>query len=250
MPSKPHHLALITIGQSPRHDYTPDLPSLLPPNTRTTQHGALDALSLPAVRTHLSPSPSPTDSAAPSVLVSRMRTGHPVTLDAAKLAPLLTACIRSAAEEKPDAILVLCTGDVEVPPPEELGSVPVVVPREEVRKWFAERGGGGVVVVVSPEERQREGARRRLEEGGVGVVGTGWVNPYGEGVGEGVGRWVRGLGVEAGTVVYLDCMGFTLEQKRVVEGVVGAGVEVVLPREVAFGAVGRLFAAAGEEEEG
>ncbi|KAF9638402.1 hypothetical protein BFW01_g9299 [Lasiodiplodia theobromae] len=265
-PPTTHTLALITIGQSPRHDYAPDLPSLLPPRTRLVQHGALDALSLADVRAQLAPLPSEKD-AGRQVLVSRMRDGTEVKMDAARLEPLIEACVRRVAaaatkkgaegakegdDEAVDAILLLCTGDVPAFGA-ELG-VPVVVPQDAVRRFMEEKGegrkGAWKLVLVSPEERQVQAARGRWEGvGGCEVLGAAAATPYGDAsTGEvmKVAEWIRGLaGSETGRVlVYLDCMGYTLEHKRMAEGVVGGKVEVVVPREVVFRAVGRLF---GEE---
>ncbi|KAK0658399.1 hypothetical protein DIS24_g4800 [Lasiodiplodia hormozganensis] len=277
-PPTNHTLALITIGQSPRHDYAPDLPSLLPPRTRLVQHGALDALSLADVRAQLSPTPDEAG-AGRQVLVSRMRDGTEVKMDAARLEPLIEACVRRVAaaaaaaaataatrrkgaegakeegdddEEAVDAILLLCTGDVPAFGAEL--DVPVVVPQDAVRRFMEEKGegrkGAWKLVLVSPEERQVQAARGRWEGvGGCEVLGAAAATPYGDAsTGEvmKVAEWIRGLtGNEKERVlVYLDCMGYTLEHKRMVEGVVGGKVEVVVPREVVFRAVGRLF---GEE---
>lgn len=277
-PPTNHTLALITIGQSPRHDYAPDLPSLLPPRTRLVQHGALDALSLADVRAQLAPLPGEKD-AGRQMLVSRMRDGTEVKMDARRLEPLIEACVRRVAaaaaaaatrrkgaegekeeEEAVDAILLLCTGDVPAFGA-DLG-VPVVVPQDAVRRFMEEEKGVVVVgggkgrtgawklVLVSPEERQVQAARKRWEGvGGCEVLGAAAATPYGDAsTGEvmKVAEWIRGLagnGTEK-VLVYLDCMGYTLEHKRMVEGVVGGKVEVVVPREVVFRAVGRLF---GEE---
>ncbi|KAF4302456.1 hypothetical protein GTA08_BOTSDO06205 [Botryosphaeria dothidea] len=243
MPPPPHHtLALITIGQSPRHDYTPDLPFLLPARTTLAQHGALDALSLAVVRATLAPRPGD------PVLVSRMRDGTQVTLSAPLLAPLLGACVRRVARSgAADAIVLLCTGEDAVP--EGVG-VPVVMPQEAVRRWLEESGRGRGVVVVSPEERQVGPARGRWKGvGGCRVVAGRAATPYGEGSAEEVrqcAEWIRGVVEAEGmeVLVYLDCMGYTLEHKRMVEEVVGGKVEVVVPREVVFKAAGKVL---GEE---
>ncbi|GME42408.1 uncharacterized protein LTHEOB_10305 [Neofusicoccum parvum] len=239
-----HTLALITIGQSPRHDYTPDLPSLLPPSTALVQHGALDALTPADVAARLAPGPDTTQ-----VLVSRMRSGAAVVMDAARLAPLVEACVRRVAgSSSVDAVVLLCTGDVPAAGAGAGARVPVVAPQPAVRAFLEEEGRRGcAVVVVSPEARQVGAARARWEGvGGCRVVAAGAATPYGEDSEKevrGVGEWVRrAVEGEAGrVVVYLDCMGYTLEHKRIVEEVTGGGVEVVVPREVVFKAVGKLF---------
>ncbi|OJD32004.1 uncharacterized protein BKCO1_420005 [Diplodia corticola] len=340
-----HTLALITIGQSPRHDYAPDLPRLLPRNTRLVQHGALDALSLADVRATLSPPPpeAPSnddddddgddsdDDEPTQILVSRMRDGTEVKMDAGRLKPLVEACVRGVAagasaaararararaktdddgddddenDASVDAILLLCTGDVPRFDDDDGGrglGVPVIAPQEAVRRFLEERGGRGRrgrrgggslrdvdaddagtgresdsesnnsnnsnrtrttakirqpprLILVSPEERQVAAARRRWDGvGGCEVVGGKAATPYGE-ASEGevreVAGWVKELvgGGGGEVLVYMDCMGYTLGHKRIVEEVVGAGagagVEVVVPREVVFRAVGALF---GEE---
>lgn len=252
MPPSPlqdtHTLALITIGQSPRHDYTSDLPSLVPRNTIITQYGALDRLTLGEVHAYLRPFPG-----TKQVLVSRMRDGTEVKMDAEKLEPLISECVyRVASEDKPDAILLLCTGTLptyDVP-------VPVIGPQGAVRRYFETESKGRRLIIISPEKRQVAPAKARW--GGVGgsvILSGTMATPYGEGSQaeiEAAVRWLASLpeikGVEdvhdrlVNTTVYMDCMGYTLEHKRLVEQITrGLVDEVVVPREVVFRAVGRLF---------
>ncbi|KUI64210.1 hypothetical protein VM1G_10997 [Cytospora mali] len=243
-PPKTHSLALITIGQSPRHDYTADVPSLLPPHTTLTQYGALDRLTLPDVQAHLWPSAD-----TKQVLVSRMRDGTEVKMDAEKLEPLIKECVqRVASQEKPDAILLLCTGNL----PSYDVSVPVVGPQDAVRQYFEEEKKDMQLVTISPEKRQVAPAKARWDGvGGSVVLGGTMATPYGEGSPaevEAAAEWVASLPeiksvhTKGNTLVYMDCMGYTLGHKRLVEKITKGTVdEVVVPREVVFRAVGRLF---------
>ncbi|TRM65620.1 hypothetical protein BD626DRAFT_567517 [Schizophyllum amplum] len=238
-----HTLALVTIGQAPRHDYDADLPALLPPRTTLVQHGALDEIPTAAAASEqLAPSAS-----TKQVLVSRMRDGAQVTMDGSKLAPLLEACVRrvAAAAASPDAILLLCTGDLHAFP--GLG-VPLVAPQPAVRAFFEgrQRPGTRSLIVVSPEARQAARAATRWEgAGGFTVVAGIAATPYGDasaGELEACAEQIKALklgGGEGDTLVYMDCMGYTLAQKQLMSE--RTGLEVVVPREVVFKAVGKLF---------
>lgn len=242
-----HSLALITIGQSPRHDYTADLPFLLPSDTILTQHGALDSLTLSEVYASLSPSPD-----TKQVLVSRMRDGTEVKMDAEKLEPLISDCVqRVASQVVPDAILLLCTGML----PSFNVTVPVVGPQEAVRRYLEVERTGMNLVIISPEERQVTPAQDRWDGvGGSVVLGGTMATPYGEDSPaevEAAAKWVTNLPdlkrtedepVLGSVLVYMDCMGYTLEHKRMMErSTKGKITEVIVPREVVFRAVSRRF---------
>lgn len=246
-PQKIHSLALVTIGQSPRHDYTSDLPFLLPSETTLTQHGALDNLTLSDVHARLSPAPS-----TKQVLVSRMRDGTEVKMDAEKLEPLISDCVqRVASQEAPDAILLLCTGTL----PSYDVTVPVVGPQDAVRTYLEQERKGTNLVIISPEKRQVGPAQARWHGvGGSVVLGGTMATPYGEDSPseiEAAAKWVSSLPELNGTdgehvvgnvTVYMDCMGYTLEHKRMMEKMTKGRVnEVMVPREVVFRAMGRLF---------
>lgn len=181
-----------------------------------------------------------------------MRDGTEVKMDAEKLEPLISECVqRVASQDKPDAILLLCTGNLpayDVP-------VPVVGPQDAVRRYFEKELKGTGLVVISPEERQVAPAMARWDGvGGSVILGGTMATPYGQGSQAEVkaaARWVASLPefnrVEdvhrlVKNTVYMDCMGYTLEHKRSVEKITEGMVdEVVVPREVVFRAVGRLF---------
>ncbi|ROV99711.1 hypothetical protein VSDG_02941 [Cytospora chrysosperma] len=186
------------------------------------------------------------------VLVSRMRDGTEVKMDAEKLEPLISECVqRVARQDKPDAILLLCTGNLptyDVP-------VPVFGPQDAVRSYFEEEKKGIKLVVISPEERQVGPAMARWDGvGGSVILGGTMATPYGQesrAEVKAAADWIASLpeinGVEdahglANVMVYMDCMGYTLEHKQLVEKVAKGMVdEVVVPRQVVFRAVGRLF---------
>lgn len=151
-----------------------------------------------------------------------MRDGTEVKMDAEKLEPLISECVqRVARQDKPDAILLLCTGNLpayDVP-------VPVLGPQDAVRSYFEEKKGIKLVV-ISPEERQVGPAIARWDGVGGSVILGGTMATHGL----------------TNVMVYMDCMGYTLEHKRSVEKITKDMVdEVVVPREVVFRAVGRLF---------
>ncbi|MGO3832608.1 MAG: AroM family protein [Microbacteriaceae bacterium] len=101
---QPKTLALVTIGQAPRDDVTPDIAPLLE-GYRVIETGALDELSAAEIAA-LAPAPGE------GVLVSRLRGGGSAVLAEDRLHPLIQAAVDRAVAAGATAVLVICTGDL------------------------------------------------------------------------------------------------------------------------------------------
>lgn len=221
-------LGIVTIGQAPRTDLHDDLAALLAPGIKIVERGALDALTLDEITDRYPVGEQP------QVLVSRMRDGRQVTIAEPDLEPLLDAAIRAmASEDRVDAIVVLCTGDL--PDYRGLG-VPVLSPKRLVRSGLQALFPEGRLLVMSPEARQMVNSRDRWEAAGFSVA-TLSASPYGEPAE--LERVASEAAVLEGDVLYLDCMGYTMAQRQRISEL--ARIRTITARQLVFSAAQLLL---------
>ncbi|WP_447928108.1 AroM family protein [Vreelandella sp. EE27] len=224
----PTRLGIVTIGQAPRTDLHEDLATLLAEHIEVIERGALDELTLEEVE-HRYPIPEQAQ-----VLVSRMRDGRQVTIAEQDLEPLLDTAIRAMAEdERVDAIVVLCTG--ELPDYREL-PVPVLSPKRLVRHGLQALFPRGKLLVMTPEPRQMAYAQARWEEAGFEIEMLS-ASPYGET--QELERAAREAALLKGEALYLDCMGYTLAQRARIAKL--SGHRTLTPRQLVFSAANLLL---------
>ncbi|MAZ04481.1 MAG: hypothetical protein CMN56_15210 [Sneathiella sp.] len=137
-------LALVTIGQAPRVDITPDMMQGLDAEYDITEFGALDGLTKEEVAT-LAPK------GGEECLVSRMTDGSEVVCSAAEIEKRLEHVFAKIDPEKFDAILMLCSGKLEA----AVHSLPVFSPYDSLSAEIDERRAAkDVVGVISPHADQ------------------------------------------------------------------------------------------------
>ncbi|WP_311945984.1 AroM family protein [Halomonas piscis] len=216
-------LGIVTIGQAPRTDLHDDLAFLLMPGIEVVERGALDTLTLEEIERRY-----PVREQA-QVLVSRMRDGRQVTIAEPDLEPRLDAVIRTmASEDQVDAIVVLCTGEL---PDYRDFDVPVLSPKRLVCHGLQSLFPNGRLLVMSPEPRQMAHSRRRWESVGF-MVETLAASPYGDP--SELDRAAYAAARLTGDALFLDCMGYTLAQRRRIAEL--TGMRTITPRQIVFGA--------------
>ncbi|HEY7521938.1 MAG TPA: AroM family protein [Methylomirabilota bacterium] len=197
----------ITIGQTPRDDVAAELCSVLGPDVRVVQAGALDDLTRAEI-----------DALAPAAdddaLITHLRDGRDVLVAKSRILPRLQACLDRLAGDC-DASTILCAGVF----PRFRSAHPVVLPERcmtaMVDAVFDGRRLGAIVPIV--EQRDSYRARWSRVDPRVSVVVA---SPYDD-----PARLVdaadelRRAGV---SLVVMECMGFTSPMKRVVRDVTGA----------------------------
>jgi protein AroM len=218
-------LGLVTIGQAPRVDLIPDVEVALS-GVDWVEHGALDLLDTDGIA-RLEPR------GGERTLVSRLRDGSRARLGATSIAPALDDAIRRCVTDECGAVLVLCTGRVEHGP----ASVPVLHAEDLAHDLMAGLVGTGRLGVLCPVPEQLADIRERWE-GRLGrPVVAAAVDPYTAGLDEvaAAGREVAAGGAD---LVFLDCIGYTGEQRRVLAA---EGIRAETARHLAVtGAVDRL----------
>lgn len=201
-------MGLVTIGQSPRTDITPDIVDQLPDELEVVEAGALDEFDSQAeVREAVGPREGE------PIFVTRMRDGSSVTVDRASVIDLVQARIHELAEDV-STIAVLCTGDF----PDFEADVPILEPSDLLHGWASSIVDGGTIGVLMPKAEQLDQTFDKWE--GFDVVAAAG-SPYTDE--DEVTPAAEAIGTDVDIVV-MDCMGYTPGMKATVRETTGAGV--------------------------
>jgi protein AroM len=201
-------VGLVTIGQSPRTDITPDIASHLPDDVDIVETGALDRFeSASAVRDEVGPR------ADEPVFVTRLRDGSSVKVDRESVVELARSRVAEMEPEVP-VVGLLCTGDF---PAFGVG-VPVLEPGDLLRSWVDGIVADGTLGVVVPEPDQLEQTYQKWSDFNI-VTATG--SPYDEETDMTDAAESIGTGTD---LVVMDCMGYTPEMKDAVRQSTQTGV--------------------------
>jgi len=192
------------------------LRAYLPRGVDPVEVGLLDNLEPPDLAA-LAPRPGE------RVLVTRMRDGSEVRLSEERAVPPFLELLRKVDETGVAVILVLCTGSL-VPSGRRSGPgfrALLVRPDELLIGTVRSLARGRSLGVVVPSSDQVEGVRERWSVAGreLAVVGA---SPYGRM--EALRAAASALGRRAPELIVMDCMGFGLEHRRIVQQATGCPV--------------------------
>jgi protein AroM len=205
-------LGFVTIGQSPRDDYVPEMEKILGPDARVIQTGALDGLSREDI-----------DALAPragdDALITRLLDGSSVIVAKQAILGRLQDCL-DRLDARIDAAVLLCTGVF----PRFRSSHPVLEPDRILYAAAQAVFGGGRLGVLIPIEEQREAMAARWRpidpEAAIAVA-----SPYaGTAPLLEAAEALRRAGV---SLIAMSCMGYTQAMKVLVRDV--ARVPALLP---------------------
>lgn len=200
-------LGFITIGQSPRDDYVPEMEQILGPEARVVQAGALDGLSRAEIEA-LAPREGQ------DALITRLRDGASVIVAKQAILGLLQGCL-DRLDGEIDASVLLCTGVF----PRFDSSHPVLEPDRVLYGAAQAVFGGGHLGVLIPIEAQREAMTARwsaIDPSPALAVAS----PY-----AGTDALVEAAATlkRAGvSLIAMSCMGYTRAMKGIVRDVAGA----------------------------
>lgn len=217
-------LAVITIGQSPRSDLTPELAALLPPGTELIEHGALDGLDTAQI-TALAPGPGE------HALTSRLRDGGSAVFGHDQSIPLVEQAIARGEAQGAELSLLMCSGEFPGVRHERPLFLVERLAHDGVRGLLSGLApGGGRLGVLSPLPEQVEDAYGHWEDSiGVRPVAVGAASPYTD-TPETIALAAAEV-AEVSDLVVLDCIGYDEEMRTA--AVAGGGVTVVTVRSVA-----------------
>jgi protein AroM len=210
-------IGVLTIGQAPRaDDSAAELRRTLGSGYAIAERGALDGLSRAAIA-ELAPEPGE------YLLITLLADGTSVTLGKPKILPLLQRQIDAFGADGVDAILLLCTGTF----PEFKSERLIVQPQPVLyRMMIGLAGPSGRIGALTPLAGQLTQARAKWWEFGVDPI-LGAASPY-AGADE-VSGAAREVAEQGADVIFMDCMGYSLEMKARAREAAG-GRPVVLAR--------------------
>lgn len=196
-------LGVLTIGQSPRTDVTPDFERIIGEKVEIVERGALDSLTDEEIQDI-----EPKDGDV--TYISKLRNGHSVTMSKEKLLPLLQMEL-TALEEEVDLTIMLCTGNF----PTIESKKPVLYPDRILVKVIESVLTAGTLGLVIPLEEQRASLQEKWIDAGLDIV-IAVASPYEDADFTRAGEKLLNLGAD---VIALDCMGYSeTHQKAVVSG--------------------------------
>lgn len=195
-------IGLVAMGQSPT-DVTPFLRPLFKPETQLLEQGILDGLSRSEI-----------DALAPKAgvppVITTLADGGTVTVARPLLEPLILKTIRDLKLQGADATIILCTGhfaDIVLPP-----GILTVFPHRVIDGYIGALNHPDFRLgVLVPLPEQEENAFNKYRALGISAV-TGNANPYGN-----VDYRKAAEKFQDVDVVVLHCMGFTGEQRSLVQ---------------------------------
>lgn len=207
-------IGMITIGQSPRTDITPDLIKVWGNRVDIVQKGALDGIGLEEI---LQMKPEKGD----YTLVTRLKDGTQVIVGKKYILPKVQEKVRELDKERVDLILLMCTGEF----PEMESKTLIVKPQEVLHKTIAAVAGKKKIGVLTPLMEQAEQSREKWTSSGVEAE-VAWGSPYQEE--ETYLKGIQELANRSVSLIIMDCMGYTWEMKQKARKL--ADRPIVLPR--------------------
>ena len=209
-------IGAITVGQSPRVDVTADILPLWQGRAQLLEAGALDALTYEEIL-ELGP-----ERADDHVLVSRLRDGREVTFAERRILPHLQGCIDRLEAQGVSLIVFFCTGEF---PADFRHKVPILYPSDLLLRLVPVLSGGSPIAVLTPSQLQLEQIRTKWERP-VPRASVFYASPYGDPAA--LDRVCARLREAEGSLVVLDCIGYTQAMKRRIAA--ATGKKVILAR--------------------
>lgn len=209
-------VGMITIGQSPRDDIISEIKQLMAINAEIFECGALDGLSLSEIE-ELAPEPGD------YMLVSKLRDGSPVRLARDKIIEKVQQCINSLVGHGADLTVILCSGEW----PKFSSPKLVVAPGEAFCGFtLGMVNEGDKLGIMVPDEDQVDVAERKWNKEKVKLC-IAAASPFGLTANDEVTRVAKNLKESGVDLVAMDCVGYTMEKKRIVQEVTGKPVVLV-----------------------
>lgn len=205
-------LGLITIGQSPRNDITNDILNVLNDDIIVYQKGALDDYSREEIERKFAP--------IENTLVTKLRDGSQVEIDETYITDLIQGCINYLEDQGCEIIALYCTGKFE-----EITSNSILVKPHEILHDTVKNLSLNNLGVMVPDESQVNQMKQWWKKYDINTF-IEPVSPYKDikSINKTAEKFIN-KNIDA---IFMDCMGYTLEMKKIVEEVTKK--KVVLPR--------------------
>lgn len=225
-------LALVTIGQAPRADLTPEIVDVLPDCT-IREYGALDDLDADQIAA-LAPR------LGDGALTSRLRDGGSAVFSHDHSVPLLEQAVARAEADGADLSLIVCTGLFPRIRHERPLFVAERLAHEGVRGLLSGLPGGRLGVVRPLHEQVAEAYDHWESSIGLRPAAVSAASPYTDDHAA-IAAAAAEVAAECDLVV-LDCIGFDEGMRAAArDAVAGSGAAVVTVRSVAARLLGSLI---------
>ncbi|MBT0772011.1 AroM family protein [Kineosporia sp. J2-2] len=213
-------LAVVTIGQAPRTDLTPELRTWLP-GVDLVERGALDDDGPDEIAAM---APGPGD----EVLTTRLRDGSNAIVAHHHIVPRVQRILDGLDDV--DAVFLACTGAFE----EVTGARPLLRPERMIGPGVAALAAGldtvGVLVPLPEQRHHPDGKYAALDAKVVVDDASPYVGADGAPVAPGLRAAARRLRDRGAQLIVADCMGYSQPMRAALAD--EAGVPVVLARSV------------------
>ncbi|MCK1993561.1 AroM family protein [Peribacillus muralis] len=208
---KKKSIGLLTIGQSPRVDFTPSIQHILGDTVDIVEAGGLDRIGNDDFH-------SITPDKDEITYISKLINGQSIKIGKSKLLPLLQEELNKL-EEQVSAVIMLCTGDF----PSIISNKPLIYPDKILSHTVQAILPKGKLGIVIPLEEQRNTLTQKWKSTGVKFC-VEVASPYEDSDIKGAAQKLKNQGVE---LIVLDCMGYNETHKR--DAMDGSGLPVLLP---------------------
>lgn len=197
-------IALLTIGQSPRVDVTPEIQTSVSGQVEIVEGGALDGLDREEIKAQA-------PKTAQSTLVSRMKDGSEVRVDKSYVHERLQQLVHYF-ENRVDLIGLLCSATF----PDFSCQCPLIVSYQLLYGFVSAVWLPGPLGVVVPAPDQIVPITEEFQERGMRSIGTA-LSPYAEA--DHFAESINQLAAQGAAAIVLDCFGYTLAMKHVAEDI-------------------------------
>lgn len=219
-------IGILTIGQAPRVDMTPDMVPFFPKTVEVIEMGALDGLSESELES-LQPQGNE------DRLITRLANGGSVVVSEKLILGKLKEKIEELERLGASTIILACTGVF----PEFQSNIPILFPDKvlfHVVKGILPNGRLGVIL---PLEEQRDQIKQKWENQGFHMEYA-VASPYHH---DHISfqKAAEELGTKGVDCIIMDCMGYTQEMKQKVRQM--SGEPVVLSRSIVARVAGELL---------
>ncbi|WP_408007528.1 AroM family protein [Pseudalkalibacillus sp. A8] len=208
-------IGLLTIGQTPRIDLTPEINCFLGEESELVEMGAIDALTQSELR-GLQPSRNE------ATYITRLKDGTSCTLSKRRLLPYIQEKIHNLERSGVSSTILACTGKFPTFSHEKLIFFPDKLMNGLIKNLLT----NGTLGVLGPLSEQEGYLRKKWEGASLGIEYAA-VSPYGSEDFELPSKRLKERGVD---LIVLDCMGYTQQQKAIVRNT--SNLPVVLPRSI------------------
>lgn len=223
--SKSKKIGMVTIGQSPRVDFLKDIIPILSKEYQIIEKGALDNYDYDEASENFSPV------VGDEVLVTRMRDGKQIEIAEKHIVPLLQDAVSELENMNCSIVLIMCTGKF----PEIKHKSILIIPQEIIPNMIKKLTENKKLGLIIPDKSQIDQMYEWWDCNEEDMI-VACASPY-KGNDQ-LMEAARLMNDEKVDLIFMDCMGYTVEMKEIIEK--ETKKTVMLPRTLAVRIINEL----------